>query len=62
MLIEQVYRFKEKIMKLPKQYAPVIRLAAPSAKSTKGGVEASGWFDDVMDVVQVAAPIALSLL
>jgi hypothetical protein len=49
-------------MKLPKQSAPVERFAAPSVKSTSGGVEASGWFDDLMKVVATVAPAIISAL
>jgi hypothetical protein len=49
-------------MKLPKQSAPIERFAAPSVKSTSGGVEASSWWHDALDAVVKYGPIAYQVL
>lgn len=49
-------------MKLPKQVAPVERTLTPAAISGQSGVEASGVFDDIMNVVSKVAPIAAPIL
>ncbi|VXD14959.1 conserved hypothetical protein [Planktothrix serta PCC 8927] len=49
-------------MNLPKQSAPVERTLAPSAMSGQSGVEASAWYDTLLDVVKTAAPIAAPIL
>jgi hypothetical protein len=47
-----------KVMKLPKQVAPVERSLTPAAMSGQTGVEASAWYDDILDVAKTVAPIA----
>ncbi|MDJ1180381.1 hypothetical protein PJF56_16065 [Roseofilum sp. BLCC_M91] len=49
-------------MKTPKQVAPVERSLNPAPISGQNGVEASGIFDDVLDVAKTVAPIAAPFL
>lgn len=43
-------------LRLPMQAAPIERNLSAGAMSTGRGVEADGWFDDVMGVVKTVAP------
>ncbi|GAB4303083.1 MAG: hypothetical protein Fur0025_44190 [Oscillatoriaceae cyanobacterium] len=49
-------------MNLPKQVAPVERTLTPAAISGQSGVEASAWYDTVLDVLKKVAPIATNIL
>ena len=49
-------------MKLPKQVAPVERSLTPAAISGQSGVEASAWYDDVLNVAKKVAPIAAKVV
>jgi hypothetical protein len=62
LVLNQLNPSKEKTMKLPKQSAPVVRLAAPSAKSCEGGVEASSWLSRNSDwIVPTITAIAAAV-
>ncbi|VXD14957.1 conserved hypothetical protein [Planktothrix serta PCC 8927] len=49
-------------MKLPKQVAPVERTLTPSAISGQSGVEASAWYDTLLDIAKKAVPIVSNVL
>ncbi len=49
-------------MKLPKQVAPVERTLTPAAISGQSGVEASAWYDTILEVAKKVAPIATQIL
>jgi hypothetical protein len=51
-----------KVMKLPKQVAPVERSLTPAAMSGQTGVEASAWYDEILSVAKKALPIATQVL
>ena len=50
-----------KMMNFPKQVAPVERSLAPSAFSDQSGIEASAWYDALLDVAKKAANVLGSL-
>jgi hypothetical protein len=49
-------------MKLPKQVAPVERSLTPAAISGQSGVEASAWYDTLLDIAKKVAPIAANVV
>jgi hypothetical protein len=47
---------------LPLQAAPIDRNLSPAAAGAGGvGVEAAGWFDEIVNVVKTVAPIATTV-
>ncbi|WP_293074524.1 hypothetical protein [Okeania sp. SIO3B5] len=51
-----------KMMNFPKQVAPVERSLSPAAISDQSGIEASGFFDHILDVAKKVAPIAANVV
>jgi len=49
-------------MNLPKQVAPVERTLTPAAISAQNGVEASAWYNTLLDIAKKVAPIAGNIL
>jgi hypothetical protein len=49
-------------MRLPMQSAPVSRVPGPAGRAGGSGVEASGWFEDLLPIAQTVGPPLISAL